>query len=462
MGADTMQVHPKGQMKLGWLMSPAGNHPAAWLHPHAELHGANNFPHYVRLVRKAESAKFDFVFQADAAGARDGNMGALSRAPRFMNIWEPLSLLSALVGVTERIGLAGTMSTSYYEPYNLARQYASLDHLSGGRAGWNVVTSAHPAGGYNFGRDGLEDHAQRYARAREFVEICFGLWDSWDDDAFVLDRERGLYFDPEKMHYLHHRGDFFSVRGPLNIARPPQGRPVIIQAGGSEAGKELAAETAEVIFTRDASMERARQFYADVKGRMAKFGRPPDHLKIIAGVTTIVGRTAAEAEEKFQALQSMIHPQVGLEVLSEDLEGIDLSDLPLDQPIPRERIPATANRHKQFFEQILRLIDEEHLTLRQLYLRYGAARGGEVVRGTPTQIADYLEAWFHGDAADGFMLTFSLIPDGLDDFIGLVVPELRRRGLFREEYEGRTLREHLGLPRPASRYRRAGFGEAPA
>jgi FMN-dependent oxidoreductase (nitrilotriacetate monooxygenase family) len=451
-----MQANRKGQMKLGWLMSPVGNHPAAWLHPRAELRGANSFTHYVNLVRKAESAKFDFVFQADAAGARDGNMKALCRAPRFMNIWEPLSLLSALVGVTERIGLAGTMSTSYFEPYNLARQFASLDHLSGGRSAWNVVTSAHPAGGYNFGRDGLEDHALRYERAREFVEICFGLWDSWDDDAFVLDRESGVYFDPDKMHYLRHKGKFFSVRGPLNIARPPQGRPVIIQAGGSESGKELAAETAEVIFTRDASLDHARAFYADVKGRMARFGRPPDHLKIMAGLTTIVGRTAAEAEEKFQELQSMIHPIVGLEVLSEDLEGIDLSDLPLDEPIPRERIPLTANRHKQFFDQILRLIDEEHLTLRELYLRYGAARGGDVIRGTATQIADYMEASFLSDTADGFMLSFSLVPDGLDEFIELVVPELRRRGLFREEYEGATLRSHLGLPRPASRHQTAG------
>ena len=447
-----MPPDKKGQMKLGWLMSPAGNHPAAWLHPGSELHCANNLAHYVKLARKCEAAKFDFVFQADAAGARDGNMRALSRAPRFMNIWEPLSLLSALVAVTDRIGLCGTMSTSYYEPYNLARQFASLDHLSNGRAGWNVVTSAHPAGGYNFGRDGLEDHALRYERAREFVDICFGLWDSWDDDAFVLDRTSGLYFDPDKMHYLHHRGKFFSVRGPLNIARPPQGRPVIIQAGGSEAGKELAAETAEVIFTRDASMQRAQQFYADVKGRMARFRRPTDHLKILCGFTCIVGRTAAEAEERFEELQSMIHPEVGLELLSEDLEGIQLADLPLDEPIPRERIPATANRHKQFFEQILRLIDEEHLTLRQLYLRYGAARGGEVVRGTPSQIADYMEAWFRGNAADGFMLTFSLVPQGLDDFINLVVPELQRRGLFREDYSGSTLRDHLGLPRPASRY----------
>jgi FMN-dependent oxidoreductase (nitrilotriacetate monooxygenase family) len=447
-----MQPNSKGQMKLGWLMSPVGNHPAAWLHPSAELHGANNFAHYVKLVRKAEAAKFDFVFQADAAGARDGNMQALSRAPRFMNIWEPLSLLSALVAVTDRIGLAATMSTSYFEPYNLARQMASLDHLSGGRAGWNVVTSAHPAGGYNFGRDGLEDHALRYERAREFVEICFGLWDSWDDDAFVVDRQSGIYFDPDKMHYLHHSGKFFQVRGPLNIARSPQGRPVIIQAGGSEAGKELAAETAEVIFTRHGSLKLAQQFYADVKGRMARFGRPTEHLKILHGLSTIVGRTAAEAEEKFQELQSMIHPVVGLEVLSEDLEGIELGDLPLDEPIPRERIPATANRHKQFFDQILRLIDEEHLTLRQLYLRYGAARGGEVVRGTASQIADHMEAWFLGDAADGYMLSFPLVPAALDDFIELVVPELQRRGLFRIEYEGRTFREHLGLPRPASRH----------
>ena len=447
-----MPANPKGHMHLGWLMSPVGNHPAAWLHPSTELHGANNFAHYVKLVQKAEAAKLDFVFQADAAGARDGNMQALSRAPRFMNNWEPLSLLSALAPVTERIGLCATMSTSYFEPYNLARQFASLDHLSSGRAGWNVVTSAHPAGGYNFGRDGLEPHALRYERAREFVEICFGLWDSWDDDAFVLDRASGINFDPAKMHYLHHSGTFFQVRGPLNIARPPQGRPVIIQAGGSEAGKELAAETAEVIFTRHGSLAPAQQFYADVKGRMARFGRPMEHLKILHGLSMIVGRSASEAEDKFQELQSMIHPVVGLEVLSEDLEGIQLGDLPLDEPIPRERIPATANRHKQFFDQILALIDEEHLTLRQLYLRYGAARGGEVVRGTASQVADHMEAWFLGDAADGFMLSFPLVPASLDDFARLVVPELQRRGLFRTEYQGRTLREHLGLPRPASRY----------
>ena len=442
----------KGQMKPGWVMSPVGNHPAAWLHPGTELHGATSFAHHVKLVRMAESAKFDFVFQADTAGARDGNMRALSRAPRVMNIWEPLSLLSALVGATERIGLAGTMSTSYFEPYDLARQFASLDHLSRGRAGWNVVTSAHPAGGYNFGRDGLEDHVLRHERAREFVKICFGLWDSWDDDAFVLDRATGVYFDPDKMHYLHHKGKHFAVRGPLNIARPPQGRPVIIRADGSEAGKELAAETAEVIFTRDASLDHARRFYADVKGRMARFGRAPEHLKIMAGLTTIVGRTAADAEENFAELQSMIHPDVGLELLSEDLKGIDLSDLSLDQPIPRERIPATAVRHKQFFDQIIRLIDEKHLTLRQLYLRYGAARGGDVIRGTASQIADYMEYAFSNDVRDGFMLTFSLVPGGLNDFIDLVVPEPRRRGLFRAEYEGTTLRSHLGLPRPASRH----------
>jgi FMN-dependent oxidoreductase (nitrilotriacetate monooxygenase family) len=439
-------------MKLGWLMHAAGNHPAAWLHPSTNLHAATDFAHYARLVRKAEAAKFDFVMQADAAGARDGNMQSLSRAPRFMNIWEPMTLMSALASATERIGLASTMSTSYFEPYNLARQYASLDHISGGRSGWNVVTSSHPAGGYNFGRDGLEEHSLRYQRAREFVEICFGLWDSWDDDAFVLDREAGVYFDPDKMHYLRHKGEFFSVRGPLNIARPPQGRPVIIQAGGSEAGRMLAAETAEVVFTSEASPEHARQFYLDVKGRMAQFGRSPDQLKVMAALTTIVGRSATEAEEKFEWLQSLVHPTVGLELLSEDLEGIDLSDLPLDEPIPRERIPNNSNRLVKFFDQIIQLIDEEHLTLRQLYLRFGAARGAQVIRGTPPQIADYMESFFTGDAADGFILTFSLIPDGLNDFIDLVVPELRRRGLFRDEYEGHTLRSHLGLSRPASRH----------
>jgi N-acetyl-S-(2-succino)cysteine monooxygenase len=457
-----MTTPRQDHMRLGWLASPFGSHPAAWLHPGAEPNAALNPSHYVRMVQIAEAGKLDFVFQADVPAARDGNMQALRRAPRFMSIWEPLTLLSALAPMTTHIGLAGTSSASYYEPYNLARQYASLDHLSGGRAGWNVVTSAHPSTGYNFGRDGLEPHDLRYERAREFMDIVLGLWDSWDDDAFPIDRNSGVYFDPKKMHYLHHDGKFFKVRGPLNIARCPQGRPVIIQAGGSEAGKELAAETAEVVFGADGVIANAQRFYADVKGRMQHFGRAPEELAYMPGLTVTIGRTTEEANERFELVQSLIHPDVGRELLSDDLEGIDLSAIPLDSPIPLEMLPATANRHKSYFDAIVAAIKNEGLTLRQLYQRH-AQRSGLSVRGTPTQIADKMEEWFQGRASDGFMLTFPTVPGGLQDFVTLVIPELQRRGLFREEYEGRTLRDNLRLKRPPSRHisipRAAGVAE---
>jgi FMN-dependent oxidoreductase (nitrilotriacetate monooxygenase family) len=448
------------RLRLGWLASPFGSHPAAWLHPDAQPQAALNLSHYIRMVQIAEAGKMDFVFQADVPAARDGNMDALRRAPRFMSIWEPLTLLSALAPVTTHIGLAGTSSASYYEPYNLARQYASLDHLSGGRAGWNVVTSAHPSTGYNFGRDGLEPHELRYERAREFMSIVLGLWDSWDDDAFPIDRESGIYFDPTKMHYLRHEGKFFKVRGPLNIARCPQGRPVIIQAGGSEAGKELAAKTAEVVFGADGVIGNAQRFYADLKGRMENFSRAPEELAYMPGLSVTVGRSMEEANERFEMVQSLIHPDVGRELLSDDLEGIDLSGIPLDSPIPLEILPATANRHKSYFDAIVSAIKNEGLTLRQLYQRH-AQRSGLSVRGTPSQIADKMEEWFQGRASDGFMLTFPTIPGGLEDFVKFVVPELQRRGLFREEYEGRTLRDNLGLKRPKSRYATAATQSAP-
>jgi FMN-dependent oxidoreductase (nitrilotriacetate monooxygenase family) len=442
-----------GHLVLGWLMNPVGSHPAAWLHPEARPERALDIGYYAELARLAESGKLDFVFQADVPAARDGNMRALSRAPRFMNIWEPLTLLTALAGATTHIGLGGTSSTSYYEPYNLARQYASLDHISGGRAAWNVVTSAHPSTGYNFGRDGLEPHALRYERAREFTELCFGLWDSWDDDAFRFDKSSGIFFDPEKMHALHHQGKYFQVRGPLNIARSPQGRPVIIQAGGSEDGKELAAQTAEAIFGAEGRIDKAAELYADIKRRMPRYGRQPDHLKVLPGLSITLGRTRAEAEARYQQLQDLIHPDVGRELLSDDLEGVDLSRVPLDAPIPLDLLPATANRHKSYFDAIVRAVKEEGLTLRQLYQRH-VARSGTSVRGTAADVAERMQEWFEAHAADGFMCSFTSIPRDLQLFVELVVPELQRRGLFRTDYAGRTLREHLGLPRPESRYAR--------
>ncbi len=431
-------------------MEPTGQHPAGWLHPRAQRDGATNFPHFAKMAQSAERAKFDFIFQADVPGARDGNMQALSRNPTFMNLFEPLTLLSGLAAVTTRIGLVGTSSTSYYEPYNLARQYASLDHISGGRSGWNVVTSAHPAPGYNFGRDGLEPHALRYKRAEEFVEVVKGLWDSWDDDAFPLDSESARYFDPEKMHYLNHRGEHFSVRGPLNIGRSPQGHPVLFQAGGSEAGKRLAAETAEVVFSLSPTLEGGAAFYSEIKARMAAAGRPPEACVLCVGLGVTVAGTQAQAEDKYAELEARLHPEVMLEALSNDLE-VDLSDVPIDAPVPLDRLPKEANQHKSYFEKAIRVLSEGPMTMRELYRRFGANRGGRQIIGSVDQVADSMQAWFEAEAADGFMLYFAG-PDGMDDFGDLVVPELQRRGLFRVDYDSRTLRGHLGLPRPISRY----------
>ncbi|HEY0440168.1 MAG TPA: LLM class flavin-dependent oxidoreductase [Xanthobacteraceae bacterium] len=441
-----------GQMKLGAHFPSMGQHIAAWLHPDSQVDAGQNFPYFVRLAQAAERAKFDFVFMADAVATRDGNMEALSRWPQYMAHFEPITLLSATASVTERIGLVCTASTSYYEPFNVARLFGSLDHISGGRAGWNVVTSANPSSSFNFNRDAHYDLAERYQRAREFVQVVLGLWDSWEDDAFLRDRSSSRYFDPNKLHPLNHKGKFFSVRGPLNLARPPQGHPVIAQAGASEDGKELGAETAEVIFFSQQRLQAAQNFYRDVKGRMAKFGRSPDQLKMLAGLNPTVGRTEAEAKEKFAYMQSLIHPEVGKELLSVELGGIDLSDLSVDEPIPEERIPEKTKVSMSRLKTMGDLATRERLTIKELYERYAGSRGSYSVVGTPVQIADQMQEWFTTQAADGFIIQASYLPGGFDDFATLVVPELQRRGLFRSKYEGRTLRQHLGLNRPANRH----------
>ncbi|WP_246791882.1 LLM class flavin-dependent oxidoreductase [Burkholderia perseverans] len=438
-----------GQLALGAFLYPTGHHIAAWRHPDVPADAGIDFRHYARLAQTAEAACFDLVFLADGVGTRGDDVDFLSRTAHSYNAqFEPITLLSALAAVTGRIGLVGTASTSFNEPYHLARKFASLDHLSGGRAGWNLVTSSNRHEAENFNRDEHFRHNERYERAEEFADVVRALWNSWDDGAFVRDKAAGRFFDPAGRHVLAHRGRFFQVRGPLNLPRTPQGRPVVVQAGSSEAGKRLAARTAEVIFTAQQTLDEAVAFYADVKGRMAEWGRAPDELKIMPGVLPVVGRDESEAREKFAALQQLIDPAVGLALVSGLTGGFDLSAYPFDGPIPA--LPET-NASKSRQALTIELARRENLTIRQLALRVAGARGHWQLVGTPRQIADELEARFMHHGADGFNIMAPTLPGGLDDFIALVLPELRRRGLFRDAYTGTTLREHLGLARPADR-----------
>ena len=443
----------KGLMRLGAFFNPTGHHVASWRHPRAQADAGINFKHYVEMTQAAERAKFDMVFLADNVCVREANMEALCRSAQYIANFEPITLLSALSALTTRIGLVATASTSYNEPFHVARKFASLDHLSGGRAGWNLVTSGQEAEAKNFGREKHYQHGERYGRAREFAQIVVGLWDSWDDDAFVRDKESGLFFQPDKLHALNHKGENFSVRGPLNIPRTPQGRPVIVQAGGSEDMIKVAAEFAEVIFCAPLTLEAAQKFYAELKSRVAAHGRNPDHVKIMPGLSAIIGRTEAEAEERYEYLQSLIHPMVAREILSMVLGHVDLSSYSLDDPLP-ENLPLS-NASQSTFQYVTDMARKEKLTMRQVALRVAGARGKSVVKGTPLAVADQMETWFREDGCDGFNLMPPFLPGGLDDFIEMVLPELRRRGLFRTEYEGRTYRENLGLPRPQSRYANA-------
>ena len=438
------------KLKLGTFVYTFGFHPAAWLHPDSDVNGANDFSHLLNVAKLSEAAKLDFMFLADSAAAAVGDADALARQPTKMNRFEPTSLLSALAVSTTRLGLVGTVSTSYYEPYNVARIFASIDHLSKGRVCWNVVTSDHNETGYNFNRKGLDPHEVRYERGREFVDVVFGLWDSFERDALLLDRDSGLYYDKDKLHTLDHKGKHFQVRGPLNIASSPQGRPVIAQAGGSEPGMELAARTAEVVFSLASNIERSRAFYKNVKGRMAAYGRNEDDLKIMPGVVLNVGATAEEAQAKVDFMLDKLHPDVGRLMLSEFLEA-DLTGVPMDKPFPMDKLPETPRGSKALFDELVDFVNKGH-TVGELVRHYAEKHTGNGITGTPAQIADFMEEWFETRAADGFILMFPTLPASLVDFTELVLPELRRRGLFREEYEGTTLRENLGLSMPINRY----------
>ena len=434
------------QLRLGAFMRPVSIHTAWWRYPGAEPDANFNFRRIARLAQTLERGKFDAFFMADHLALLNMPMNALKRSATTTS-FDPLTLLPALAVLTERLGLIATASTTFNDPYHIARKFASLDHLSGGRAGWNVVTTSNPEAARNFGMEEHVEHGARYRKAREFYDVVTGLWDSWADDAFIQDVETGIYFDPDRLHVLNHNGAHFSVQGPLNIARPVQGWPVIVQAGASEAGRQLAAETAEVVFAAGGPLIEARKFYLDVKTRMRALGRDPDHLKVLPGALVVVGETSGEAKAKRDLLDSLVHPDSGIGSLSIAL-GCDASKFDLDGPLPE--IPET-NQSKSGRQRIIDRARSENLTVRQL-AQIAGGYGGLSFTGTPASIADQMEEWLFTDACDGFNIMFPYVPGGLDDFVNLVVPELQRRNLFRREYEGRTLREHLGLPRPNNQF----------
>lgn len=441
-----------GKMHVGVFFNHTGHHIASWRHPRAQADAAISIEHYVQITQTAERAGLDFIFFADSAAVREAREASLSRSAQYTAYFEPTTLLSALAMVTKHIGLVATATTSYNEPYNIARRYASLDWISKGRAGWNVVTSGNAAEAWNFGRDEHFEHAERYRRAHEFIDVVKGLWDSWDDDAFIRDKESGRFFDYAKLHRLDHKGAFFNVRGPLNVPRPPQGHPVIFQAGTSEDGRELAAATAEGVFTSELTVKGQKEHYDDVKRRMARYGRRPEELLILPGLTAIVGRTEAEAREKHAYLQSLIDPIVGRDFLGMLMGDFDLSGYDIDGPLPDAAMDKATS--KGTAANIFRAAREDGLTIRQLWEKLAGSRGKLTLVGSTMQVADTMQEWFEAWACDGFILQPSYLPGELDEFAELLIPELQNRGLIRVGYEGSTLRENMGLARPPSRYGR--------
>lgn len=435
-------------LKLGLFINPTGHHQAAWRHPGSEPDAGINFDHYRRVAQKAEAACFDAVFLADNQGVRAGPPGLVSRVAQYVANFEPLTLLGGLAAVTSRIGLIATASTSYNFPFQVARKFASLDHMSGGRSGWNIVTTGMPQEAANFGREEHYEHDLRYEMAAEFVEVCRGLWDSWDDDAFLRDVKSGIFSDLSKLHTLNHAGRFHKVKGPLNIPRPPQGYPVHVQAGQSKAGQAFAARYGEMIFVSPQTVQASRTLYAEIKAQAVAAGRSPEHVLIMPGLVPIVGVTEQEAQAKLEHLQSLLDPVVAVAFLSFKL-GVDVSGFPLDKPLPED----LATKFNSGISYMVEKTKRETMTLRQLANESAGSLAGHRVVGSPQQMADMMQEWFETSACDGFNVQPPYLPGLLDDFVDLVVPELQRRKLFRTHYEGKTLRDHLGLPRPPSRYR---------
>lgn len=427
------------ELHLNAFLHGTGHHEAAWRHPEVDPWAEQGIEHYVNIARTAERGKLDSLFLADGLAISSNITYNLHHS------FEPLTLLSALATATERIGLIATASTTYNQPYSLARALASVDRISGGRAGWNIVTSAGQGEAKNFNLTDRPAHAVRYERADEFLDTAKALWDSWADDAVVANKTTGIYSDADKIHAIDHQGKHFQVRGPLNLPRPVQGHPLLVQAGSSEAGKDFAARHAEAVFTAHLSVASAREFYADLKGRLGQFGRSTDELLILPGISAYIGDTVAEAREKYDYLNSLANPEYGVHQLSAQLD-FDLSGYPLDSPLPE--LPAATDGAQSRKKLIVDVARKESLTIRALTERLAGARGHYTFIGTPAQVADEIELWFTTGAADGFNIMPPTFPAGLDDFVDKVVPLLQERGLFRTEYAGKTLREHYGLKRP--------------
>lgn len=437
------------QFHLTAFMRPVSLHTGAWRYPGAFPDANFNLKHLKYFIQALESAKFDAFFMADHLAVLNMPVEALKRS-HTVTSFEPFTLLSALSQVTDRIGLAATASTTYDEPYHIARRFASLDHLSEGRAAWNIVTTGNPESSKNFGLDEHVQHSERYKRAREFYDVVTGLWDSFADDAFVRDPETGVFVDPKKIHTLNHKGDDLQVKGPLNIARPVQGWPVIVQAGQSEPGRQLAAETAEVIFCSPRNLAGGQSLYADIKSRTKVAGRNPDNIKILPAAMILIADSAEEAQQKRLKLDSLVHYDSAISSLSIAL-GTDASGFDPHGPLPAEADLPPTNASHSSRASVITLAKEENLTVRQLAGRYGGYSGLAFL-GTAESVADEMQRWLDEEAADGFTVTFPFLPEGLEAVTRKLIPELQRRGLFRKDYEGTTLREHLGLPRPVNRF----------
>ncbi len=444
----------KRQIKLGAFIPTTSQHAAGWRHPESRPQDHLSIDYAIELAKTAEKGLFDAYFLADGlsvnwshgASKNANTIGYTDKAVGF----EPVTLFSAISAVTKNIGFIATASTTYEDPYLLARKFASLDHISKGRAGWNVVTTSAADTARNFNFDRHPDPALRYERADEFIEVTQKLWDSWADDAFKYDKKTGQFFEASQSHEPLHSGKYFNVQGALNVPRPPQGYPVIVQAGQSEAGRELAAKYAEVIFTSQQNLEDAQAFYCDIKGRLVKYGRHADDIKIMPGVSIFVAKTEEEAQAKYDLLNSLILPDVGLGLLSGLSGGIDLSKYDLDAPFPKINDADLTFSSRQ--QLIIDIAKEHNFTIRQLYEYIASARGHWTLIGTPEQVVNQLQTWFENEAADGFNVLPPSTPAGLNDFVEFIVPELQRRGLFRTKYEGTTLRENLGLKRPENQY----------